>query len=161
MNNTPLKSEVANELYASLPAKLRAELATYECSVTVPAGTKLIKHGAPPDQLVIVNSGKVEITLDCMRESLSLDCAVAGKVFGMRAVVSGELPEVDVTCQENCRITLIPRDTFLETVREHPEMYFAIAKVLSHDLVMAQRLLKTSLRRPFRKAITTSRRWPN
>ena len=161
MNITPLKSGAANELYASLPAKLRTELATYECSATVPAGTNLIKRGVPPDQLVIVNSGKVEITLDCVRESLSLDCAVAGKVFGMRAVVSGELPEVDITCQENCNVTLIPRDTFLETVRKHPEMYFAVAKVLSHDLVMAHRLLKTSLRRTFRKTNTKSLSWPN
>lgn len=151
MNTTPLKGEAASELYASLPPELRTELANCEQSVTMPAGTTLIKRGVLPDQLVIVSSGKVEITLGCMHESISLVCAGAGKVFGMRAVVSGELPEADIRCRENCQVTLIPRDTFLETVRQHPEMYFAIAKVLSHDLVMAQRLLKTSLRRPFRK----------
>ena len=161
MNTIPLKSEAANELYASLPPELRTELANYERSVAVPAGTNLIKRGVLPDQLVIVNSGKVAITLDCVREPILLDCATAGKVFGMRAVVSGELPEEDVTCQENCTVTLIPRDTFLKTVRQHPEMYFAIAKVLSYDLVMAQRLLKTSLRRPFKKAIAKSFRLPN
>ena len=122
MNTIPLKSEAANELYASLPPELRTELANYERSVAVPAGTNLIKRGVLPDQLVIVNSGKVEITLDCVRESILLDCATAGKVFGMRAVVSGELPEEDVTCHENCTVTLIPRDTFLKTVRQHPEI---------------------------------------
>jgi CRP-like cAMP-binding protein len=79
----------------------------------------------------------------------------------MRAIVSGELPEEDVTCLENCSVTLIPRETFLKTVRQHPEMYFAIAKVLSHDLVMAQRLLKTSLRRPLRKTIAKPLGLPN
>lgn len=158
---TPGHSGTTNELYAVLSPELRTELANCEQSVTVPEGTKLIKRGVPPDQLVIVNSGKVEISLDCVRESLSLDCEIAGKVFGMRAVVSGELPEIDVTCQENCRITLIPRDMFLKVVRQHPEMYFAIAKVLSHDLVMAQRLLKTSLRRPVKKTITKSLTLPN
>jgi CRP-like cAMP-binding protein len=79
----------------------------------------------------------------------------------MRAVVSGELPEEDVTCQENCSVTLIPRDAFIKTVRQHPEMYFAIAKVLSYDLVTAQRLLKTSLRRPFRKTIAKPLGLPN
>ena len=156
MNTIPLKSEAANELYASLSPELRTELANYERAVAVPAGTNLIKRGVLPDQLVIVNSGKVEITLDCAHESILLDCATAGRVFGMRAVVSGELPEEDVTCQENCSVTLIPRDAFIKTVRQHPEMYFAIAKVLSYDLVMAQRLLKTSLRRPFRKTIAKS-----
>ena len=51
-----------------------------------------------------------------MRGSASLDCAEPGKVFGMRAVVSGELPEVDVTSREYCPITLIPRDAFLTIV---------------------------------------------
>jgi CRP-like cAMP-binding protein len=151
MNTTSLPNETANELYAMLSPELRTELARYERSVTVPQGTNLIKRGVLPDQLVIVNSGKVEITLACMRQSVSLGCAEAGKVFGMRAVVSGELPEADVTSQENCRITLIPRDAFIKTVRQHPQMYFAIAKVLSNDLVLANRFLKASLSRPLRR----------
>jgi CRP-like cAMP-binding protein len=100
-----------------------------------------------------MNSGKVEITLACMHRSVSLGCAEAGKVFGMRAVISGELPEADVISQESCQITLIPRDAFLKTVRQHPQLYFAIAKVLSNDLVLAQRFLKNSLGRPLRRKI--------
>jgi len=162
MNTPPLQSESANELYASLPPELRTELAHYEQSVTVPEGTNLIKRGVLPDQLVIVNSGKVEITFDCVRESVSVDCAAEGKVFGMRAVVSGELPEADVTSQESCHVTLIPRNAFLGVVRQHPQMYFAIAKILSSDLVMAQRLLKTSLRRRASKGAGGPLvRWPH
>src|SRR4029077_48621 len=132
MNTTSLPNETANELYAMLSPELRTELAQYERSVTVPQGTNLIRRGVLPDQLVIVNSGKVEITLACLRRSVSLGCAEVGKVFGMRAVISGELPEADVISQENCQVTLIPRDAFLKTVRQHPELYFAIAKVLSN-----------------------------
>lgn len=134
-----------------LPAELRGELAKYEHSMTVPAGTRLIKHGVLPDHLVIVNSGSVEITLGSILESVSLDCAEAGKVFGMHAAVSGNPPEADVTSRENCQVTLIPREAFLKAARNHPQMYFAIAKVLSNDLVMAQRFLKTTVRRPLRR----------
>jgi NTE family protein len=163
MNTTPLHNQAANELYALLSPELRTELAQYERSVTVPEGTQLIKHGVLPDRLVIVNSGRVEVTLAGMRESITLPCVQGGKVFGMRAVVSGELPDADVTSQENCWITLIPRDAFLKTVRDHPQIYFAIAKVLSNDLVMAQRFLKTSLGRSVRrKTITKSLvSWPH
>jgi CRP/FNR family transcriptional regulator, cyclic AMP receptor protein len=153
MKTTPLPNETANELYAMLSPELRTEFAQYAQSVTVPQGTNLLKRGVLPDQLVIVNSGKVEITLACMRRSVSLGCAEAGKVFGMRAVISGELPEADVISQEICQITLIPRDAFLKTVRQHPQLYFAIAKVLSNDLVLAQRFLKNSLGRPLRRKI--------
>jgi CRP-like cAMP-binding protein len=152
MNTTPLPIEAAaNELYAMLSPELRVELAKYERTVTVPGSTQLIRRGMVQDQLVIVNSGRVEITLTDMHESISLPSTQGGKVFGMRAVVCGELPEVNVTSQENCRITLISRDAFLTTVRDHPQMYFAIAKVLSDELVMAQRFLKTSLGRSVRR----------
>jgi len=163
MNTTPLHNGALNELYAVLSAELRTELAKYERSVIVSPGTQLIEHGVLPEQLVILNSGTVEITLAGMQESFSLDGAKTGKVFGMRAVVSGEMPEMDVTSQENCRITLIPRDAFLTTVRAYPQMYFAIAKVLSNDLVMAQRFLKISLRHSARRktAAKSFPGWPN
>jgi CRP-like cAMP-binding protein len=156
MKTSLLPNKTANELYAMLSPELRTELAQYEQSVTVPQGTDLIKRGVLPNKLVIVNSGKVEITLACMRRSVSLGYGEAGKVFGMRAVVSGELPEADVTSRDNCKVTLIPRDAFLKTVRQHPQMYFAIAKVLSNDLVLAHRFLKASLSGSRRRKNTPS-----
>ena len=52
----------------------------------------------------------------------------AGKVFGMRALVSGELPEVDVTCMESCSITTVPRDVFLALLKNNPQVYFAVCQ---------------------------------
>jgi CRP-like cAMP-binding protein len=147
MNTTPVHKEAANELYAMLSPELRAELARHEQCMTVPEGTKLIRHGVQPDQLVIVNSGKVEVALACSHKSVSWDCTEIGKVFGMRAAISGELPEINVTTVESCRITTLPRDAFLGLLKTHPEIYFAVAKVLSTDLQIADRILRDSSRR--------------
>ena len=65
MNTPPMHSEAANELYDVLSPELRAELARFEQVQIVPAGTHLIACGVPPEHLVIVNAGKVEITLNC------------------------------------------------------------------------------------------------
>jgi CRP-like cAMP-binding protein len=101
-----------------------------------------------PENLVIVNEGKVEITLDCRsRHPASLGYSGAGKVFGMRATVSGELPEIDVTCMESCSITTVPRDVFLALLKNNPQAYFAVAKVLSSDLQIADRILRGNARR--------------
>ena len=145
--NTPPHPEAANDLYALLSPELRAQLASHERSLTVPAGTQLITQGVPPDHLVIVNSGKVEITLACSHEPVLLDCSQAGKVFGMRATISGELPEINVTCVDSCHITTVPRDVFLGLLKAHPETYFAVARVLSGDLQIADRILRNSARR--------------
>jgi len=148
MTNPPLHSEAANELYELLSPELRAELARFEQVRTVPAGTHLITCGVPPENLVIVNAGKVEITLGCRsRHPASLGYSGAGKVFGMRATVSGELPEIDVTCMESCSITTVPRDVFLTLLKNNPQAYFAVAKVLSSDLQIADRILRGNSRR--------------
>ena len=148
MTNPPLHSEAANELYEMLSPELRAELARFEQVRIVPAGTHLITCGVAPENLVIVNAGKVEITLDCRsRHPASLGFSGAGKVFGMRATVSGELPEIDVTCMESCSITTVPRDVFLALLKNNPQAYFAVAKVLSSDLQIADRILRGNSRR--------------
>jgi CRP-like cAMP-binding protein len=130
-----------------LSPELCAELKQHERSMMVSANTALIKHGVLPDQLVIVHSGKVKITFSCSSESVCLDCAEVGKVFGMRAAISGELPEIDVISVEACRITVLPRDAFLSLLKANPEIYFAVAKVLSTDLQIADRILRNSSRR--------------
>jgi CRP-like cAMP-binding protein len=141
-----------NELYAMLPPEARLELEKHEQSRTVPPGTNLIEHGVLPDSLVILNSGTVQVSVPCSR-CPGLSTGRAGKVFGMRAAVSDELPEIDVTCLEPCRVTFVPREDFLNLLKSRPEIYFAVAKVLSRDLQMADHLLRTSMRRPAPRAV--------
>jgi len=76
-----------------LSPEVRAELVKAEQSMTVPEGTALIQQGVPPENLIIINSGTVAVSLNCPRGPASLDYSEPGKVFGMRAMVSGELPE--------------------------------------------------------------------
>lgn len=142
-----LESGSTNELYAMLRSELRQELAQHEQLLTVPEGALLIDHGVLPDHLVILNSGTVRVSVPSPQRTVSLTTGQQGKVFGMRAAISGELPEIDVLCIEPCNITVLPRDAFLELLKNHPEIYFAVAKVLSADLQMADRILRNHSRR--------------
>ena len=136
-----------NELYATLRAELRHELAQHEQLMTVPEGAILIDHGILPDYLVILNSGTVRVSVPTPKRAASMTTGQQGRVFGMRAAISGELPETDVTCVEPCNITILPRDVFLDLLKGHPEIYFAVAKVLSADLQIADRILRNHPRR--------------
>ena len=138
----PLENLRTNELYAMLPAELREKLGKHEQSVTLPEGTKLIEHGVLPDRLFILNSGTVKISVPCPRKFASFTTEQAGKVFGMRPAISGELPDVDVICVKPCSLTLLPRDIFITLLKTRPEMYFAVAKVLSADLRIANHILR-------------------
>jgi CRP-like cAMP-binding protein len=142
-----LETGNTNELYALLRAELRHELAQHEQFTTVPGGTILINQGILPDHLVILNAGTVRISVPCVQHAASLITGQQGKVFGMRAAISGELPEIEVTCLEPCKITTVPRDVFLGLLKSHPEIYFAVASILSADLQIADRILRNHRRR--------------
>jgi CRP-like cAMP-binding protein len=131
-----------NDLYAPLSAEMRQKLANCEETKTITSGTRLISHGIPPAYLFIINSGSVEVSLPSLARHITVAVAGIGKVFGLHALVSGELPRLDVTSLEDCVVTMIPKEKFAGILRENPQIYFAIAKVLSQDLKLADELLR-------------------
>jgi CRP-like cAMP-binding protein len=131
-----------NELYANLSAPVLQQLMDQERSATVSRGSKLIQYRISPNQLIILNSGLAEITVPVAGKPVSLGTAGPGKVFGLRSIICGEVSEIDVICLEECDITLLSRDAFLEVLHRNPEMYFAVVKVLSADLKTVQSFLR-------------------
>jgi CRP-like cAMP-binding protein len=139
MNHT---FETTNELCASLSADIRQELSKFAQAITVEPGSKLLRHGTRPDKLIILNSGKVEVTVPVEGKTLALGTAGPGKVFGLRAIVAGETSEIEVTALEKCSLTVLPADEFLNVLHRNPEMYMAVVKVLSGDLRNADSFLR-------------------
>lgn len=143
---TPERS-TTNELYAGLTTELRNELQKHEEEVKVPQGYKLIEYGVRPERLVILNSGTVEISVTSGGNEVFLGTAGPGKVFGMRAAVSGEAPEINVTALDECELSIIAGDDFASALRNFPQIYFAVAKVLSADLKIADQLIRNCARK--------------
>lgn len=146
MDSTVTSNQHANELYASLSPELVALLRECESPAMLKAGMPLIRHGKDPDQLVIVRSGEVRLSLPSQGNAVVLGIAGPGKVLGLRCLVSGELPEIDALCMRDCSVATISRGRFMDVLKKHPEIYFAIAKVLSADLGFAEHHLKNTSR---------------
>jgi CRP-like cAMP-binding protein len=133
---------ITNELYANLYPEVLQQLARHERPAAVPRGGRLLTYEVPLEELIIVNSGSAEVTIPVNGRNISVGIVGPGKVLGLRSVICGEAPEVDVTCLEPCDITLLSKDTFLEVLRRNPQMYFAVVKVLSADLKKAHVVLR-------------------
>ena len=144
MDTTAAKQE-SNELYRPLSEQIRQRLERNSLRKTVPAGSRLICHGVAPAHLVIINTGSTEISVPTLGKPRSLAMVGSGKVLGLHSVVSGLLPGVDVVCLQECLITLIPRQEFIEALEQYPQIYLAVAKVLSSDLKMAYDLHRVSV----------------
>lgn len=115
---------------------------------TLAAGSALLTADSPVRNVIILTKGSVEVSVPAGSRSISMAVAREGKVFGLRAIVTGLPPEINVTCLDECTVTLLPRDEFLKLLREYPQIYFAVAKVLSADLKLAQNLLCQMARTP-------------
>jgi CRP-like cAMP-binding protein len=148
MNPTTIaRNQTVNEFYAGLSPELQKQLEAHEQDLKVPRGYKIIQHGVVPGRLVILNSGKVQISVPSGGHEVLLGTAGPGKVFGMRGAVTGEAPEINVTCLEECEIAIVPGDAFQAVLRENPQIYFAVAKVLSADLKIADQLIRNCARK--------------
>jgi len=141
MTNTIPLNDRCNELYGSLSREITDQLRPLEEIRTLPAGSALLTADSPVRNVIILTKGSVEISVPAGNKSISMAVAGEGKVFGLRAIVTGLPTEINVTCLDECTVTLLPRDEFLDLLRDYPQIYFAIARVLSADLKLAQDLL--------------------
>lgn len=140
-------NEATNELYSGLPDDVRQELVAHEQTGTFPRGTMLLQCGIPADRLVILNSGSAEVSVSIAGKARSLSIDGPGKVFALDSIISGAPLHTSVTCLEECNVTFMPKEVFLEVLKRNPQMYFAVAKVLSSDLAAADRIIRNYARR--------------
>jgi CRP-like cAMP-binding protein len=145
--------EATNELYAGLSDDLRQELGGHEQTVTFSRGTTLLQSGMPADRLVILTSGSAETSVLTAGKVRSLGIARPGKVFALDSIISGEALRTSVTCSEECGVTFVPKAVFLDVLRRNPQMYFAVAKVLSADLAAANRVIRAYARNAMTKTV--------
>ena len=130
-----------------LSPEVRAELAKAERSMTVPEGTALIQQGVPPENLVIINSGKVAVSLNCMRGAGFARLLGAWQSFwnacpGLRRIAGNQRYLCRAVFDHGCATRY-----FSVLLQSHPAIYFGVAKVLSSDLKIADRILRNNSRR--------------
>jgi CRP-like cAMP-binding protein len=137
-----MTTSMTNELFANLSDEVQRELTEEAKSDNASRGSRLIQNGVASGRLIFLNSGSAEITVPVEGKPVSLGTVGPGKVLGLRSIMCGEVPEIDVTCLEECKITLLSKEAFLQILQRNPQMYFAVVKVLTADLKTVQSFLR-------------------
>jgi CRP-like cAMP-binding protein len=133
---------MTNELFANLSVDVQQQLTQEAKSGTALKGSRLIQQGVAPGRLIFIESGSAEITVPVDGKPVSLGTVGSGKVLGLRSIMCDEIPEIEVTCLEECKITLLSKEAFLKILQRNPQMYFAVVKVLTADLKAVQSFLR-------------------
>jgi hypothetical protein len=127
--------------------EVNAFLLKQSFAVTVPKGTFLVKRGVLPEHVIILEAGKVEISAPhCC--AVILDGEDGERVFGLYAALSGEKPELDVICTDDCDVLLMRKDIFGTAIQPNPWVDLALARMLGNESTTADQILIGARRHP-------------
>jgi len=117
-------------------------------AVTVQKGTFLVKRGVPPEHVIILKAGKVQVSVPRSCCVVILDGEDCERVFGLYAALSGERPELDIICADDCDVMLVRKDIFETAVQCNPGMDVILTRMLGNESNTAHEILRIARRYP-------------
>lgn len=119
-------------LFCDLPPPALAGLDAISSSATYPKDAILFVEGQEPRGVFILCNGRVKLSAGSADgKSLIVRMAEAGEVVGLPGVISGKPYELTAEALEPLQSNFIPRDAFLQFLREHGEAALRVAEILS------------------------------
>jgi len=132
------------QLSKPLPATLSEEdvflfAADKDC-IRLPSGSVIIREGERGDQMFILVSGELEVTV----ENKHIDYLTAGTILGEMAMVDDRPRSATATAATDVVLAPIDRERFLAILRQSPQFAVRIMNIMS---VRTRRLLEEELQR--------------
>lgn len=119
-------------VFCDLPADTLKELDAVSSSATYPKRAILFVEGQEPRGVFVICHGRVKLTASSAAgKSVILRIVEAGDVVGLPGTISGKAYEATAEALEPIQANFIPREAFLNFLREHGEVTLRIAEILS------------------------------
>jgi len=97
-------------------------------------GATLFEHGTAVHGVYVVESGQVRVLLPTTHSRQLLEIAGPGTILGLSESMSGDRYRVTAEAQDYATVAFVPREHFMEFLREHGEFCMQVVRLLSEDL---------------------------
>lgn len=98
-------------------------------------GATVFQHGDAVSGIFVIESGHVRVLLPTAQPVMQLlDVVGPGTILGLSETMSGESYHLTAESEDHTTATFIPRDQFLEFLREHGDYCMQVVRLLSEDL---------------------------
>ncbi len=125
----PLRED---RLFCDLSPRAVQVLDAISSSATYPKGAILFVEGQAPRGVFVLCNGRVKLsTSSADGRSLILRIAEPGEIIGLPGTISDKPYEATAEALEPVQANFIPRDAFLQFLREHGEAAVRVAQILS------------------------------
>jgi len=123
---------VEERLFSNLPHHVQTGLDAISSPATYPKGAILFVEGHKPLGVFVICNGRVKLSASSADgKPLVIRRAEPGEAIGLPATISGKSYELTTEALEPLQSNFIPRDVFLQFLREHGEAAMRVAEILS------------------------------
>ncbi len=125
----PLRKE---RIFCDLSPEALTALENISSSATYPKNAILFVEGQEPRGAFILCNGRVKLSASSADgKSLIMRIADSGEIIGLPGTISGKPYELTAEALEPLQANFIPRETFLQFLRQHGEAAVKVAQLLS------------------------------
>jgi CRP/FNR family cyclic AMP-dependent transcriptional regulator len=123
---------VKERIFCDLPRSVMAALDAISSSATYPKDAILFVEGQESRGTFVLCNGRVKLSTNSTDgKSIIVRIAEAGELVGLPGTLSGKPYELTAEALEPLQANFIPRDAFLQFLREHGEAAVRVAEILS------------------------------
>jgi CRP/FNR family cyclic AMP-dependent transcriptional regulator len=135
-------------LFASLDDAATSELRNLLVLRDVAGNTPLFYSGDAGEELYLIESGRVRISVrDADGSDVTLADLARGDFFGEMALLDGKPRAADAVVLENARLAILSRENFLKFVRGNPDVALKMLSAVTHRLRRTDELLRQRVSR--------------
>ena len=121
-----------NRIFCDLPKPALAALDSISSSAIYPKDAFLFVEGQDPRGVFILCNGRVKLTTNSADgKSIIARIAEPGEVVGLAGTISGKPYELTAEALEPLQANFVPRDAFLQFLRQYGEAAVRVAQILS------------------------------
>ncbi len=100
-----------------------------------PKGETLFQQGSEVTGIYLIESGEVRVLLPTgQNQKQLLDVTGPGAVLGLSENMTGDSYRITAEAGDDTKVAFIPRDQFLEFLRQHGEFSMQVVRLLSEEL---------------------------
>lgn len=123
---------VKERIFCDLPESVLAALDAISSSVTYPKDAILFVEGQEPRGVFVLCNGRVKLSTNSVDgKSIIVRMVEAGELVGLPGTLSGKAYELTAEALEPLQANFIPRDAFMQFLRQHGEAAVRVAEILS------------------------------
>ena len=123
---------VKDRIFCDLTRTVLAALDAISSSATYPKDAVLFVEGQAPRGVFVICNGRVKLSTNSAGgQSLIVRIAEPGEIVGLPGTLSGTAYELTAEALEPLQANFIPRDAFMQFLKENGEAALRVAEILS------------------------------